>query len=319
MTVPTQPEILAGELLVEFENWLLDEAGCAVTATSTAAASSSSEASHGADYLLVPDLDTAWRSGSIADLPDVDAGAISLRFDLGEPSQVDWVSIHRHNVRVPWRADLYRDDPSFGAVPIASSSWTDPIVRAALADYAFDDFDPGLGIDPRRIDQLTSLYRLDSFIGWEEVYQGIEHIVFSFDVAEGANGAKDYLQIAHPRAGRAFRPSVNMVLGWEVGVTDRSMVRRTESGSKRGRRKRTSRNFAFSLNYLEHWEAFRRILTDWMRDSGTLGLAFFWPQPGHREHFYDQAMLGQLEIMGKVAMALLEVPAGQGFQVEEAE
>ena len=99
----------------------------------------------------------------------------------------------------------------------------------------------------------------------------------------------------------------------------RTVTRRTEGGSKRGRRKLPGRSFEFTLGYLERDEAFRRVLTEWLREHGTLGLAFFWPEPAQRMHFYDQALLGQIETMGQVAMARLDWPAARGFTVEEAE
>lgn len=297
------------ELLVHFENILSDDAGAVAFATSTADPSGVVGGEYGASYLLTEDLDTAWRSGT---LDDDDQETIEIDFTLEEAADVDWFSMHRHNVRVPFRVTLFD-----GVTSLVQSAWIDPVVKVGEGD-TLGTFDVASGPTERRVEILASLFRLESVVDFGQTYSGVDRVNVTFDVTAQINGDKDYLQAAHMRAGVAFRPSVNMSLGWGVGVVDRSTFRRTEGGSKRGRRKTTARNFTFTLGALERDEAFRQVLTGWLREQGAAGLAFFWPEPEERQSFYDQALLGQLEALPKITMARLELPEGQGFSVEEA-
>jgi hypothetical protein len=296
--------------------------GASAVASSTALGPGDPFIDHTADKLMTPDLSTAWRSGSLAALAaekDAPERLVSVLIDLGTARSVNWVSIHRHNVRTPWRADLYKGDPALGAAPVFSSPWTDPIIRAAVRDFSFSDLVFTLGPTQRQLARWTSLFRLDSFIPTDRVYYNVRWIKLTFDGSPGVNGEADYFQVAYPVAGRTFRPEINMVLGHKITPTDRSDTRRTESGAKRGRKRSHGRTFFFDLGYLELREAYSRILLDWLDEHGTLDLVFVWGQPAHRRHFYATALLGQLSELPSVSMPNLEWPDARGFAVEEAE
>lgn len=319
--IATQPTLDSFEILLAFENWAQVDQGASVYASSTADGIGEDFVDHTVDKLLTPELDTAWRSGSIAgvSIDPLSGGVVRVTFDLGEPRLVNWVSIHRHNVRVPWRSGLYANDPAFAATPLSLSAWTDPVVRPALEDYDYDEFDFYLGPRPRTLASLTQRFRLDSFVTFDRLYGGVRYVTMEFDVSSGSNLGTDYLQIAYPMVARYFRPEINVKLGWAFAPADRAVTNRVESGAKRGRKKTVGNVINFSLGYLENEEAFRRILSEWLKEKGTLGLAFVWVEPEKRWLFYDMAVLGQLASLPPVTMALLDWPDASGFSLEEAE
>jgi hypothetical protein len=321
MANPKQTTLESHEVLLLFRNFALASEGATATADWTASDDM------GPDNLLTERLSAPWRSDSIAawvasaPFDPSTVGIIRARIDLGRPRAINTVSIHRHNVLVPWQVYLYTSPPGFNPTPIAATEWLDPIVRASLEDFDWYDMPWALGPRQEDLDRWQTLFRLDSVALFDRTYYGVRYIDLRFDVSEGSNHGVDYIQAALCFACRSFRPRINMPTGWNLPVIDRSTVRRTQGGAIRGRRRPIHAGFAFSLPFIDRDEAFEKILTGWAKRAGALGIAFAWPEPQQRlrRYFYDTRILGTLTSMPQVAMDHLEWPAATGFVIEETE
>lgn len=302
------------EAIFVLDDWSLGTNGCTVSASSEQATGSL-----GVENLLSPALDTAWRSGGWQ-VARPTSSIISVIFALGQPRVVDWVSLHRHNVRVPWRVSYHRGSP--GSSPaVYQSGWHDPIVRASLSDFTYRDLRYTLGPETDDLELWESQFRLDSFIRAPTPFYGIRYVRIEFDIAEATDflQSTDYLHVGKALIARSFQPRINVLLDWEMGYEDRSEVHRVESGALLGRRRQGGRTLALVLGYLDHDEAFERLLTGYIRKHGKLGRVFVWVEPTQRRYFYDQAMTATATTLPKIAMANLNWPAAKGWQLEETE
>lgn len=313
MTTTEQSIVEGAELLLVFENYGLSTDGASVTATSTATPGNLT-----AEKLLTDHLDEGWRSGSLAALVAAGTDTVTLRWTLGGPKIIDWLSLHRSNVQVPFRARLFRTSTS--ASPLFESEWTDPIVRAQPADFeTFSGMPWMLGPGTRTVERLAAAFRLDSVLA-APATTSVRVVEVDFDVSAGANGAADFLQVGMPFIARSFRPRINMALGWKMGGEDRSELYRAEGGQALGRVKSSGRSFAFSLTHLDRDEAFGRIFGDFVRQPGAkLRRLFAWPEPAERLYFYDTAFVGTATALPAVVMSRLEWPGAEGWMIEETE
>jgi hypothetical protein len=312
VTVAEQSLVESHELLLVLDNYALATDGATVEATSTAEPGNLT-----APKLLTAHLDEGWRSGSLAALAAAGETVVTLRWLLGGPRIVDWLGLHRSNVRVPFRVRLFRT--ATAASPLYESPWTNPVVRALPGDFpTFSAMPWTLGPEAAALDRAAAAFRLDSFVQ-APLTQSVRVVEVDFDVASGANGGVDYLQFGMPTIARSFRPRVNMTLGWKVGLEDRSDTYRAESGALLGRQKSRGRSFAFSLDYLDRDEAFGRIFSDWMEKHGKLGRLFAWPEPEQRLWFHTAAMVATATTLPAVAMSKLEWPAATGWVLEGTE
>lgn len=310
MTVAEQSIVESHELLLVLDNYALATDGATVTATSTATPGNLT-----AEKLLTSHLDEGWRSGSLAALVASGTEVVTLRVTLGGPRTVDWLGLHRSNVVVPFRVRLFRT--ATAASPLYESAWTEPIVRALPGDFeTFSAMPWTLGPNVETILERAGDFRLDSFIQ-APTTQAVRVVEIDFEVSAGANGEADYLQFGMPTIACAFRPRVNMTLGWKVGIEDRSQTYRAESGTLLGRKKSRGRSFAFGLGFLDRDEAFGRIFSAWMQKHGKLGRVFVWPEPAQRLYFHDVAMVATATSLPAVAMSRLEWPSAEGWMLEE--
>lgn len=315
MSVPTafQSIVPGHELLLAFDNLALATRGSTATASSftTGANISVSEG-------LSENLDTAWRSGTLATRPIVPATTVSYTIALGEPGAVNWVSLHKHNVRVPFRVEFYSAHPD-SSKPIYISEWTDPIVRASLEDYGWYDLDWTLAPKDRILDDLAAEYRLQSFLHADETYYGVRFVRVVFDNSDMVNGSASFLQVGLFYVTEVYRPSINITLGWALAGVPYSTTTRTPSGSKRGRFRKPGLRLACTLDYVQRSEAFDRLLGEWILQGAELRRAFAWAEPHQRRYFYSTAILGTAESLPEFAMPLLETPAVKGFVIQETE
>lgn len=300
------------EAVLVLDNWALGTNGASVAANSAAQTGSL----HAAN-LLSPALDCAYRSDSLVE-PKKSGEPVAVIFDLGRGRAVNWVSIHHHNSRMPWRVSLYRRSGPNGA-PVWVSDWHDPVVRAELTDFTYRDLRYTLGPDPFDLERWAAQMQLDSFIKTPDTFYAIRHIKIEFDATRQLYQPTDYVQVGHVAVARSFQPRINVLLDWEISYNDRSELHRVESGALMGRKRSGSRVLAFTLGYVDRDEAFERVLTGFMRKHGQLGRVFVWVEPEHRRYFYDQAMTATATSLPKVAMANLDWPAAKGWQLEETE
>lgn len=307
--VPAQSLIDGEEILLVLENYAAAIEGGTVEASSTADGTGDPRIDMTAEKMLIPDLDTAWRSGSLASLSDV-----VVTIDLGAARLVDWVSIHRHNVRCPWRV-VVRSQAG-GSVRF-DSGWREPVVRAALGDFGWYDLLWTLGPTNKTLNGLAADYRLDAFV---EIPTPVlcRVVEIYFDVSAG-NKVADDLTIGYAMVSKAFRPSINMTLGWSIRPVDRTETRRTESGAKRGRQRTRGKILSFSLEYVEQKESIEDVLKA-VTKIGVLGVIFVVPLPRQRRYFYETAILGQFEgELPESVVARHDWAAARAFVVEEAE
>lgn len=303
------------EMLLTWDNGLLGERGTTVVASNSFASSNDVRVSPSPQHLLTDDLGTFWRSASVAANTD---SVVSLLFTLGEVTPVDIVEIHRHNIRLPWRVSVYSQDPATHAA-LYTSPWTDPIVRAEMGDYTFDNFDFNLGPTPRQLSDATILSRLDSFILLDRLYSTVQYVKLEIDITVEHYAQEDWLQIAYPFAGRKWQPPINMVLGHTFEAIDRSEIQRTSGNSVQGRRKPSQRAFTFSIPYLEEYETLRKLISELAYSRGELGRVFCWRKPQDRRTFYDTAFVGTVVNLPKAEQVYLEFTGATGWRIEETE
>jgi hypothetical protein len=313
MPTLTQTRFDSMEVLLTWENGLDGNLGTTIVASSSASTSADVRVSPSPQHLLTEDLGTFWRSGSL-----VSETMVTLTFTLGEVTPVDIVELHRHNIRVPWRVSVYSQNPATHS-PLYTSDWVDPIVRAEMDDYTFDDFDWNLGPSPRQLTERTSLARLDSFILLDRLYSTVAWVIIEFDVSEPPESQVDWLQVAYPFAGRKWQPTINMILGHTFEAVDRSEIVRTSGNSVQGRRKQNHRAFGFSIPYLAEYEVLRRLISDLAMAKGQLGRIFVWPKPQDRRLFYDSAFVGTIQTLPKAEQIYLEFVGAVGWRLEETE
>lgn len=314
-----QPSVESHEILLLLENFGLASEGASVTSTSSVETGTLRVAN-----LALPDLDRHWRSKPIAER-SAKGSNVTIRVDLGRSRRVNFVSLHRHNIRLPFRVRFFKSALGGGVSgsPVYQSPWTQPIVRARPEDWAtFSEMPWTLGPRLEDLDDWAANKRLDSFVLSDEIYSNVRAYEIEINTANAyldSNGGASYLQMGLPMIGLAFRPRINMLLNWEMGVVDRSESVRVESGALLGRRGSIGRRLGFVLGYVDRDEAFSTLMTRWMRRHGKLGRAFVWAEPSQRRYFYDQAMVATAASLPKVAMAHLEYPAASGFVFEETE
>lgn len=302
------------QVLIAFDNFALASNGA------TAEADSEQPTGNlGAGNLTNPALDLPWRSGSFAALYASGVDRIKVVHRLGNPRSVSWISLHRSNLRNAFRVKLYQTTDAVSS-PVYVSPWTDPIVRASVGDFpTFSSMPWTLGPPAATIDRRAAERRLDNVAHIDASYESIRRVEIEVDVGDGANGPADYVQWSYPIIAELFRPLINMQIGWDISVNDRSRTHRTDSGALLGRRESSGKILSFGLPYLERSEAFSRILEEWAARYGLLGRVFVWAEPAHRINFFQQALLGTVTRLPSVAMARLEWPAATGFQIEESE
>jgi hypothetical protein len=311
-----QPTLESYEALLVLENWALGALGTTCAASSTADTSGDPLTSLTADNLLNEDLSAPWRSGAISSGSTV---SVTWTFDRVRP--VDWVSIHRSNVRLPWKVEL---KDALGA-SLVVSPWTEPIVLASLSDFPWESLLWTLGPDADWLEAATDEFRLDSFITFPvDAYPNVKSVVATFDISTHTNAGRAFLQFALPMIGRRYRPSINMPTGWAMPPVLRSEVVRTETGAKLGRYRRMQRSTNFNLPLLGpespdagRIEVFRKILTRFLMTRGDLARVFYWPEPRQRWLFYDTAFVGCIEGPPRPAMTSLEWPGVTDFNLQE--
>ena len=320
--IPPSPEpsalqsaIPSHEILLCFDNLALATNGATAAASSEADGSNLSAAAG-----LSESLDTAWRS---EDLGYFQAGSsdpsIYYTIALAEPAAVNWLGLHKHNVRVPFRVSFYTADPDSKAAAVYVSEWIDPIVRASLSDYGWFDLDWNLAPSDKRLNDLAARFALESFIHSDATYYGIRFVRVEFNNNAATNAGETFLQVGLFYVCEVYRPSINITLGWALAGVPYSTTVRTPSGSKRGRFRKPGRRLSFALEYIQRSEAFDRLFGEWILEGAELRRAFVWAEPHQRRYFYTSAILGTLESVPEFAMAQLESPAARGFVVQETE
>lgn len=311
-----QPTIDGHQALLILENWSLASEGAACVASSEADTSGDPLTELTAENLLNEDLSSPWRSGAITS-----GSTVTVTWTFPRARPVDIVSLHRSNVRVPFRVEL---KDVLGA-SLVISAWTEPIVLASLTDFPWDSLLWTLGPDADWLDRATDEFRLDSFVTFPVgEYNNVGSVVLTFDISSHTNEGRAYLQFALAMIGRQYRPSINMGLGWSLPLTTRSEVIRTETGAKLGRYRRSLRGAAFELPLLGpnspeqgRLEVFRKVMTRFLIERGDLARVFFCPEPAQRWLFYDTSFVGCIEVPPTPQMTALEWPGLSGFRLQE--
>jgi hypothetical protein len=311
-----QPSIESFEALLILENWALASTGATCSASSTADTSGDPLTEMTADSLLNEDLSQAWRSGVISS-----GSTVSVTWTFDRPRPVDWVSLHRSNIRVPWKVEL----KSMLGASLVVSPWTEPVIRASLSDFPWESMLWTLGPDDDWLETATDEFRLDSFITFPVgAYPNVGSVVATFDISGHTNAGRAFLQFALPMIATRFRPSINMPTGWAMPPVSRSEVVRTETGAKLGRYRPMQRTATFDLPLLGpdspdqgRIEVFRKLLTRFLMTRGDLARVFFWPEPKQRHLFYDTAFVGCIEAPPRPQMTQLEWAGITGFNLQE--
>lgn len=288
------------QVLTVFDNRLLARKSATVTADSE-----SPEGNFPGAKLLSENRSDYWRSDSVFTRSQQPTPEVSLKFTLGSSRDVDWVSYHWSNNNLPWRADFYMGDPDGPSTLLGTTDWMHPIVKSTLLDFAYDDFPWFLGPTDERISEMAVEMRLQSFAHLPSVLYGVDHIVIRFDVAEGENLGRDFIQVGLMFAGRAFQPTFNMSLGAALGPKDRSIKKRTAGGAAVGITRPTDAELSFVLDNLTDEEGLTQLFTNWVRREGSLARVFVYMEPASEKRlfFYDGgAFVGTLETFDTLAI-----------------
>ncbi len=296
----TLPQAQKDNVLIVFDNRLIQRKNTSVSADSEAP-----EGNMNAVNLLSENRSDFWRSDSVLTASQQPTPEISITYAMSSPRAVDWLSYHWSNIHVPWRADLYRGDPAASGVLLHTTGWMHPIVKSEGTDFLYDTFPWRLGPTTEWIQQMAVEMRLQSFAHLSERVYGVDHVVWRFDVTDGQNGGRDFLQASLFFAGVAFQPHVNMSLGVTLVPVDRSVKRRTAGGAATGITRPTDSELVFVLDHLTDDEGMSQLFTDWVRREGALARVFVYKEPSaeKRIHFYDGgAFVGTLESFDALAI-----------------
>ena len=307
------------EMMLLLENFSLGQEGATVATDSQQPDSSNVVAN-----LLDPSMDTAWESADL--LPLGTDQLLTVRYDLGSPRTINTVAPVGTNLRLPTKIKFYQNNPSLSP-PIYDGPFTDPIMRAKFGDFSWLDLEWWtLGPDDDDLAFWGETSQLRSVFQSDVDYTGIRWV----DIVMDANDAMtrpyqgDSVQIAGCFIAKSYQPSINMLLGWALGVDDTSTVHRTESGSARGRNREKLREFSFALDFLGkkgphagRVEAFKTIHTKFANRLGKLGYVFAWPEPKHPFFFYDTSMVCTAETLPRSVMVNYEWPGAIGWKLKE--
>ncbi len=315
MTTPEQATVTGTQALFLLENHALGVNGSTVTATSEQTTGSLT-----VDNLLSPDLDTAFRSGSLAALNDVGITEIIVRFNLGTGRTVRTVATGASNVRVPWRTKFYNSDPTSSPAEF-ESALTDSIVRGRMDEFTWLEMPWDLGPRHDDLELWTETFRLRSIIVADRDYFDIQYVDLVFSVTDENQNLRfqgDFLQFGTAIVSDSLQTRINIVLGWGLGVNDLSETHRVEGGGMHGRHRAKLTTLGFTFGFLERDEAYRKIFRN-MKTQGELGRLFVWVEPQHPADFYWQSMIATATTLPKITMAHLNWPAANGWQLTETE
>ncbi len=236
------------------------------------------------------------------------------------------MSLHKHNVRRPIRAQFFTGPPSANA-PIYDSGWVEPVVRARLDEYEFLTWDFNGGPDERVLESQAARYKLHSRIYADQVYYGVTHVRVMIDGTAGNNlplqwgdptASSESFQVSYFMVTRRFRPQVNMVHGWRMGFEDRATTQVVESGARVGRQRSKARSISFDLTFMSPAEGLQEVYGQLIETEGTLGRIFIEPVPHQPSLFHSTAFMGTLTQQGGVAMTSLDI-MGTSLTLTETE
>lgn len=212
----------------------------------------------------------------------------------------------------------------------ATTGWVSPVVASEPADFLPDDFPFAMCPSEERLLELAADMRMASFYQLAAPVYGITHVRFRFDVADGVNGIRDFLQIGLCFGGVLFQPFHNMSLGASIIPVDRSIKRRTATGASVGLQRAINSEISIALPWLSDDEAVQQIYLEWLKREGSFARAFVSKEnaPKKRRLFYDGgAFVGVLESIDAVEIDSHEGDAGglvvaksvKGIRIQETE
>jgi hypothetical protein len=276
-----------------FDNFATQGRGATTTSNSVASESFLPE------FLEDQQLDRSWRSGSLAEHVATRPGNIFVTIDLasgdaGAPRTVRDVTIHRHNIREPWRILLYRGNPATSSA-VYFSEFTKPVITAKFSDFTFEEFRWRLGPTDEDLDTWTDAKLLDSFIQADKAYTGITHVRIEISVENiglpWSTQRQDYFQFAMPLVGQFFQPPKGVNWGWSVIPEDRSIVDRSPVGAVTGRDLGRARKARVTFSTLTEISAFEDMVTRLSGRIGKLGKVFVMTRPSSRRIFYSNSFI----------------------------
>lgn len=293
--------------LVWAENRALSSLGATATANYTAAGNLLPSG------VLSPRTDAGWRSASLTGFAESsrsfspglsaapESGTVSLRIDIGQAVRFSGVVLARSNIRVPWRWKAYAGNPASN-LPIAESTWRDPIIRAPIESFSFDDFEIDLGPSAAKIAALAAARRLDALdlntraIGAETALSdviGARSLEIEM-IASSSNGDADYLHIGQVIVGRVLHLH-GISAGAAIDPRDPSEIVETPTGGLSGLKRRILRSFPLDIGLDSIANIWTEMLSEWIVERGSLHSVYLVPYPGieYRRRHYETAMLCQ--------------------------
>ena len=272
-----------GQIILVYQNRLLGRENTTVMADSEAV-----EGNMVVSNVLTEYRDDFYQTGSVFSRSLEPTPHIRMTFNLARPRDIEWLSYHWSNNRLPWRAELRRS----GALK-ASTPWTNPIVKADFDDFDYDEFPFETGPNDEKLGALAFDNRLSSFYHLPRAYYGIDQVDFIFNCEGGANGQFDYIESALFMAARTFQPEFNVTTGIIQTPHSRSIVSRTAGGVADGVTRPTSNGLKFTLQDLTSEEGYQ-LFEDWIVQLGELARVFVYPYTGgpERRNFYSSSYIG---------------------------